>query len=111
MGDITKTADTTKAVELTVGELRRLRARIASDRVEAESEMTNLGYGKTAIEKRLLELVGDTNQQAWALGRVDGAIKVAESLPRGRRVLLEAPWGYPKYNPHRRLAVMRRSIL
>lgn len=111
MVDLTKTSDPNAPVDLTLGELRRLRARVKSHYDDAQSEMDRLGEGRRAIESRLRHLIADQNAQSVLLSKLDRTIGLAEDLPRGRRVVLTAPWTFPRYNPHRRIAVMERSFL
>jgi len=111
MNDPTQSSDPNVPIDLTLGELRRLRVRAAWAKGDMDREAQGLRYDITRINERLTALEGDALATGLLLERIDRTIAEAEKLPRGRRVVLNAPWAYPKYNPHRRLAVMERSFL
>lgn len=111
MGDRTQTANPNEPIDLTLGELRRLRARTAWTQGDMDYEAKNLRYALTRVQERVKSLEDDSAKCAFLLARIDATIAEAEKLPRGRRLVLTSPWAYPKYNPHRRLAIMERSYL
>ncbi len=112
MTDEARTAhDPAQPLNLTRGELARLRDKAIDRDYWFKNELDGLTYGQKRIAERVVELEQGRTAISVVKVRVENALAEADKLPRGRRVLLQPPWELPEYNRHRRLAVMERSFI
>jgi hypothetical protein len=98
--------------EMTAGEIRELLGKLDAHQTAFIEERRNLEYGVRRIRERIEELDQQIRRSLEAREVLNRTLSLANSLPRGRRVTVNVDvHGLPKYNPHRRLAIMERSFL
>jgi|SRR5580658_3008138 hypothetical protein len=97
--------------DMMAGQIRRLMKRVESEREKMNAERLRLEYGIGRVNERIADLARDAALCADMTARLKGALACAEGHPRGWKGNTPDPDGFPKYNSHRRLAVMGRSFL
>jgi hypothetical protein len=98
-------------VEMTACQIRRLRERVRAEQTKMAEERARLTTGAARITERLATLSAEMDSCEFMVARLGGALTASENHPRGWKGDVPDPDGFPKYNPHRRLAVMCRSFL
>jgi len=108
MADEAVTPPTTK--DLTASQLRAHIAKVEREQEKMLTERVHLEHGRGAIAARIETLAADSRACTESIQSAANALHEAERFPRGRKFILTRP-DFPRYNPHRRLAVMERSFL